>query len=229
MKTIAIIQGRMSSQRLPGKILQQLQGKPVIEWTLRTCQSVPGVDETILATSNDSSDDPVADWADSTGIRCVRGDLDNVIGRFVAACEEVPSDVFFRVNADSPLINRSLFVRALDAHLAEEIDLVTNIMPRTYPPGLSVEALRTESFLQLAQSPDLTASDREHVTAYFYRNADRFRIRNLEGDHDISSAHLAIDTPEDFERVQQLLGVLGDDPGGVDLARLPEIVDHLTA
>lgn len=222
---VAIIPGRMSSARLPGKILRPVGGRPMIEWTLRTCQSVGGMDEVVVATSTDESDDPVADWCETAGVPCSRGDLADVYGRIAKTCREHPSDVFFRVNADSPLVNRHLFDEALAWHRAEELDLVTNIMPRTFPPGVSIEAIRTATYLGIGW--DLDAEDREHVTRRFYQHRADYRIRNLESSVDFSGIHLAIDTEVDHRRVEQLLGILGDRPGDVSFSELASAVASL--
>ncbi len=202
MKFVALIQARMSSRRLPGKVLLPLQGKPLLQYVVETAQAV-GL-EAVVATSDEVSDNPIEVWAHRFGVPCYRGPLDDVLGRFRGACEAYPSDVFFRINADSPLVSGELLEMAMARHESGDWDVVTNVRPRTFPPGISVEALRTEVFLH-AEPEILDPADREHVVPFFYRHPDRFRIHNIAATESWEGCHLAVDTAEDLARVSDLL------------------------
>lgn len=194
----AIVVARLSSSRLPGKVLMEAgDGRRLIDFTFETLRNVPGLSRLIMATSDAPSDDPLCDYCDSVGVECFRGSLENVAARFGAAMERLGVSAAFRVNGDSPLISRQLFERAMECYRLGELDLVTNIFPRTFPPGVSVELIRTSTFQSLL-SRITTAAEQEHVTRYFYQNADEFRIHNLQAAADYSNVHLAVDTPEQF-------------------------------
>jgi len=133
----------------------------------------------------------------------VRGPLEDVLGRFDLALTEHPCEAFFRVCADSPLLEPFLFVKALEVFARGQADLVTNVFPRTYPPGLSVELLRTSVFRNMAQRA-AAPEDREHVTRYLYAHPEFCRISNIESlrpaDPDL---RLAVDEPGDMERLEK--------------------------
>jgi len=193
----AVLLARMSSARMPGKVLAEVAGQPMLKYSLDRLSRC-GLDlKLVLATSTDASDDPIVNFADGQGISVFRGSLGNVADRFGKALEELDVTAAFRVNGDSPLINMGLFQRAYHAFEQESPDLVTNIMPRQYPSGVSVELINTASYLKVL--PRITESDdREHVTRYMYQNTSEFRIINLEPAVPYEGVHMAIDTVDDM-------------------------------
>ncbi|MHC4128108.1 MAG: cytidylyltransferase domain-containing protein [Planctomycetota bacterium] len=206
MRIGAIIQARMSSRRLPGKVLRALAGRPVLAHVLDRVGSVQRLDAVAVATSTDPGDDGIADFCCGYGATCLRGPLADVARRFRLAAEALRVDAFVRICADSPLIDPALIDRAVAA-LGPGVDLVTNVFPRTYPPGQAVEVVRTAAFTA-AEARMTEPADREHVTRYFYRNASAYRIRNLRSDRDYGTMRLAVDTAADLQRLETLLGAL---------------------
>ena len=200
----AIVIARMNSQRLAGKGLREVAGKKLIQYVIDTLSVIESVSEILIATSDQETDDPLAEFAEQSSLRCVRGSLQDVANRFAMAIRETNAVAAYRVNGDSPLISRQLFEQAAD-EFCDKVDLVTNVFPRTYPPGVSVELVRAESF-ERALNEMNDDDDREHVTRYLYSNADRFQIKNLESNADFFTCHLAVDTQQDFIIFEAMVG-----------------------
>lgn len=197
------IQARMSSSRFPGKVLAPVNGIPMI---LRVIECVKREFEDtaiIVTTSNETSDDPLALYVNSLGIKVFRGSLENVFGRFQACLQENPCDWFFRISADSPLLN-SKILKIMTSYIDESLDLITNVQKRTFPHGHSVELLNTKSFSKI-DTNRLSADDCEHVTKFFYASASEFRILNLENtDLDYAKMNFVVDTLDDLRRVEEM-------------------------
>jgi spore coat polysaccharide biosynthesis protein SpsF len=176
----------------------------MIALLLERLARVAGRDDIVVATSARADDDALAQWCAEHDVACFRGDLDDVAGRMVAAASAHGFDALVRVCADSPFLDPGLVRQAVDAYRAHGPDLVTNIYPRrAWPKGQSVEVIR-RSVLERAHA-EMDAGDREHVTPYFYRHAERFRIVPLEATVDRSDASLVVDTPEDLAEAERVV------------------------
>lgn len=198
MRIAAIIQARMSSRRLPGKVLHPVAGKPMLGYLLdrlRCCRSLDGL---VLATSVSSTDDALASWSRGEQVACHRGPLDDVADRFRGVVDRVGLDAFVRVNGDSPLLDPRLIDAAVDWFRLRRPDLVSNVVRRTYPTGQSVEVVDSAAFRRAYTLMDEPA-DFEHVTRVIYRMPDRFTFLGMESPHDRSSIRLAVDTPDDMD------------------------------
>lgn len=200
----AFVQARMSSARFPGKVLAPLAGRPLVTHVVdRARAGLPGGAVTVL-TSAEATDDPLACYVAAEGVDVRRGSLDDVVGRFVAALADRPCEWFYRVSADSPLVDPALFPRLAEC-IGPGVDIVTNVFPRTFPHGLSLELVRTTAFLRLA-AEDLDASQREHVTKAFYDEPGRWRIVNVAaGPEEAGGPDVAVDTVDDLARVEAIL------------------------
>ncbi len=205
LKILAIIQARMNSRRLPGKVLLKINDKPLIGYLLDRLQRSTQLDGVIVATSTNEADEPLVRYCKDRGVECFRGTLDNVADRFFQILEKYPMDAFVRINGDSPLLDPYLVDTACAFWRKEKYDIVTNVLKRTFPKGQSVEVLKTEIFKNYYPNM-LTVEDLEHVTPYFYRNASQFRIFNIEKSPDFSGFNLCVDTPEDLWRFEAILG-----------------------
>ena len=148
MSTVAIIQSRMTSERYPGKILAPFFGKPVLAHVVDRIRLSKTNPKIILATSEKKSDDPLVYYAKYLGIEVVRGSLSDVISRFVLTLNKFKCESFFRVCGDSPLLIPSLFDKAVTIYDGSNYDLVTNVFPRTFPMGMSVELIKLIFFLK---------------------------------------------------------------------------------
>jgi spore coat polysaccharide biosynthesis protein SpsF len=202
------VQARMSSQRFPGKVLAPFQGRPIIAWVVQAVSRALPELPIVVATSREPSDDPLAAYLAACGIRHFRGPLDDVFERFRACLAENPCAWILRICADSPLLDERVLQAVVDPVLRGEssadIDLITTTAPRTFPKGHNAELINAATFTNL-DAADLTAHDREHVTAYFHRSSDRFRIVNVSsGEPNLASLSFAVDTVDDLHRLEAL-------------------------
>lgn len=204
MKIGIIIQARMISQRLPGKVLRKVSHKPMLQYTLERTALARGVDGSIVATSEEASDDPIVSFCARYGMPCFRGSLPDVAGRFLAAADAYGFDAFVRVCGDSPLTDPAVITTAIEAFRGGTYDLVTNTFPRSFPTGCSVEVVRTATFRQ-AHGHMQEPADLEHITRYYYQHPAEFRIHNFSAPQDNSAAQLAVDTPEDWARFERIV------------------------
>lgn len=204
---VAIVQARVSSTRLPGKVLSPVLGKPMIVYLIERLERCRSLDGIVLATSGRREDDALAELGARLGLPCVRGPLEDVAGRFAEVLRHRPMAAFVRVNGDSPLLDPALVDRVVDLYGSAEVDLATNVFPRSFPPGQSVEVVRARTFLETLSAMD-AGEDREHVTRYFYRNAEKFRIANFGASVPCPAVHMAVDTPADRDRLERCLARL---------------------
>ena len=204
MNNVAIVQARTTSSRFPGKVLADLGGQPVLTWVLRRARAA-SVDDVVVATTTNSTDDPVIAIAEREGVRWFRGDERDVLGRFAGAAREAGAEAVVRLTADCPLLDPEVIDRVIDALRAPEaVDYSANVIRRTFPRGLDAEALFVDVLMRthrMAISPEA----REHVT-WFIREErpDLFEHRSVIADTDDSDLEWSIDHPDDLERVRAL-------------------------
>jgi spore coat polysaccharide biosynthesis protein SpsF (cytidylyltransferase family) len=204
MRQEALVQARLSSQRLPGKVLRDLGGVPVLDRVLAALRRVRGLQGVVVATSTDPSDDLLAAHCRRVGVVCERGALHNVAGRLLAIATRRQVGSFLRVNADSPFLDPRVVEKGLRLFDREEVDVVTNVFPRSFPRGQSVEVVRL-SALRRACAALRSPEDREHVTRHFYAHPEEFRIHNFRAFGDFSGLSLCVDTPADLVRARRLV------------------------
>jgi spore coat polysaccharide biosynthesis protein SpsF len=191
----------MGSSRFPGKVLAPFRGEPVLVHVVRAALSGTGHDAVVVATSNLASDDPLAAYASTLGATVFRADAEDVVARFRSCALAHPCDWILRINADSPLLDPAVIGRVLAAP-RDDFDIVTTTAPRTFPIGQNVELIRTTALFALPDD-ELTPEDREHVTRFFYRHPDRYRVLNVEsGDPSLAKRSMAIDTLDDLRRLE---------------------------
>lgn len=205
MEIPVILQARMSSTRLPGKVLAKVNNKPLLEYTIERLKQSIYIGKIIVATSIEKNDDPVAQYCGINKIEVFRGELENVAARFKAVIEQYNFPSFIRISGDSPLIDSHIVDAGIEVFENGSYDIVTNVLDRTFPKGQSFEIFRAETFLK-EFSNIATVEDREHVTKYFYKNKDRFKIFNLEcRSGNFSHVNLSIDTKEDFNKFEEVM------------------------
>ena len=207
----AIVVARVDSSRLPGKALKEIHGKPLVHYVLERAQRVRGIDRVILATSDRAVDDVLAAYGEGIGVPVFRGSAEDVAGRVLACVRHFDFDGFIRVCGDSPLMDQELLSKGLEILRSGGHDIVTNRVPRSYPVGMSMEIFRTDIFSK-GYREMTTPEHFEHVTAYFYENASKYKIYNVEsGNRSYAGISLAVDTPEDVEKFRWLLEKMGPD------------------
>lgn len=215
----ALIQARMSSRRLPGKVLRPLAGRPLIFRIVDRLCLARAIDGFSVVTSLDPSDDILAEACRSEGVSVERGSLDNVARRLWEAADRRGLDALVRLNGDSPFLDPQLIDGAVRAYREGEWDVVTNVFPRSFPRGQSVEVVRATS-LELAIARMKEPEEAEHVTRYFYTHAEEFRIRNLVSPEPSGDVSLCVDTPEDWSRAEWIAARLSPGRGWREVLRL---------
>lgn len=205
MKIGAIVQARMTSQRFPGKVLHDIAGKPMLTYLLERLKCCTSLDAIVVATSSDKLDETIYLLCERHDIPCYRGSLTNVAERFMKVLEVNPFDAFVRISGDSPLLDQRLVERGLEMiRNSSNYDVVTNVFPRTYPKGQSVEILRSGTF-QAVYPLFREDEDREHVTTYFYKNKEKFKIFNFASETNNGNIQLSVDTPQDMSTVGKII------------------------
>ena len=195
----------MTSKRFPGKVLAPFLNRPLLDHVVQQIKKSEINSSIILATSSDNTDNPLASYAKELDLKVVRGSLDNVVERYALALDSYSCDAFFRVCGDSPLLLPSLFNHAVSIYRNKRYDVITNIFPRTYPVGMSVELIKAETFLKLKNN-SLSQDEKEHLSKYFYNNFNKFKIHNIECNLPIDqNLKLAIDEYNDLEKIETWL------------------------
>ena len=212
-RTIAIIQGRMSSSRLPGKILLDIAGKPMLQHMVERTRLAKTVDQVVVATSTDPSDDPVEEFCREFGVPFYRGSQADVLDRFYQAAHLFQAGTVVRLTADCPLLDPVLVDETVSLFRSSGADFTANRLPppfhRTYPIGLDTEVCSFAA-LERAWKEATALHDREHVLPYLYEVEGRFRVAVLNYHQDYGSLRWTVDTPADLELVRQVYIRLGE-------------------
>ena len=202
----AVIQARMNSSRLPGKVLLDICGLPVLVHVVRRVQQAKNVDKVILATSNTCSDDSLERCCIQNQIKCFRGSEDDVLDRFYKAVQWAGAkeeDYVVRITADCPFIDAEVIDLVVETAIKSKCDYVSNTIKPTYPDGLDVEVFTVKS-LKKAWDNACLKSEREHVTPFIYRHPELFKTQNVEGELDYSELRWTLDEKEDFEVINNV-------------------------
>ena len=203
MTSVAIVQARMGSSRLPGKVLMDIGGRSVLELLVSRLRRA-AVDAVVVATSDTDQDDAIERACGDLSVSCVRGSETDVLGRFMAAMDRFPSEDVVRITADCPFIDSTIVDEALQLHRRESADYTSNTLVRTYPDGLDVEVLRA-SVLQVTAREAQRTDEREHVTPFVYRQPHRFAIRQLiSGQPRLGRERWTLDTVDDLARLREI-------------------------
>lgn len=204
---LGVLQARLSSSRLPGKVLAELEDVPMIVQQLRRLKRSRRMDALIVATSVASEDAAVADAAQSEGVEAYRGPLEDVLARVVGAAElHAPSHVV-RLTADCPLADWQVVDRVVEECLGINADYASNTLKPSWPDGLDVEVVRFEALRQANREAD-SPVEREHVTPFVHRRPDRFRLHSVENEVDLSGLRWTVDEPADLEFVRKVYAAL---------------------
>jgi len=196
MRVVALVQARMGSTRLPGKVLKSIVGKPMIELLLTRLSQSTELDEIVLATSEEKQNDQLQSVVESLGYRCIRGSEKDVLNRFYKSAKCVGADVIVRITGDCPLVDAALVDQCIQGYRGANVDYFSNVSPATYPDGLDVEVMSFES-IERAKNETDSEFDREHVTPYI-RNSDSFSKSSMRYIEDLSNQRWSVDEPEDL-------------------------------
>jgi spore coat polysaccharide biosynthesis protein SpsF len=222
MRMGAIIFARMNSSRLPGKALLPIGQRPLLGWVLDRVARVRDLAQVVVATSTSASDDPIAAFAAAAGVDVYRGSLDNVVARALACARVFELDAFARVCGDRVFLEPT-DIEAAMAQMAPDgsrsVDLVTNNLTRPVPAGLTTEVVRADALADILRQTS-NAQDLEHLTRFFYRHVDHFRIVSArEIPAELQGVRFVVDTPEDLDRARWIVERL-DDPVATPLTEI---------
>lgn len=209
MKVVAIVQARMGSSRLPGKVMKPIVDKPVIELLLTRLDLSTEIDQIVVATSLDPKNIELKNHVTSLGFDCHMGSEDDVLGRVYDAAKSFHADIVIRITGDCPFVDPGLVDLIVREFKSSSADYVSNINPPTYPDGLDVEVFAF-SALEKAQKEATTDFDKEHVTP-FIRSSDLFKISNVEFERDLSALRWTLDEPADFVVIDRVFNYFKPD------------------
>lgn len=216
MRVVAIVQARMGSERLPGKVLLDIAGETMLSRVVRRTARSQLIDEVVVATSTSPADDAVVSAGNALGVTVTRGSEEDVLGRYRDAASVVGADVIVRVSADSPFVDPEVCDLVLSRFMSADppVDYASNKLEPSFPLGLDVEAFSREALEQAAK--DATAAhERSHVTLHIYSNPGKFRLLPVVSDRNLHSWRWTVDTPEDLAFAREVFGRLG---GGNDFS-----------
>ena len=240
MKTVATIEARMTSTRLPGKVLADCQGRPMLELMVERLRHVPELDRIVIATTTNDSDAPVAVLAQRLGIGCWRGSENDVLQRVLDAARGHQADVIVELTGDCPLVDPAIVSRVIQAHRATGVDYCANVLTRSWPIGMDTQVFATDVLADVARRSS-DPVDREHVSLFIYRHPEIYSLHGVEAPPEECrpTLRLTLDTPADLQVIRSLFAALrSDDPrfpvarmiawldAHPDIARLNESVKH---
>jgi spore coat polysaccharide biosynthesis protein SpsF len=206
-----MLQARMGSTRLPGKVLKPILGKPLLAYAVERLNQVSQAFELWVLTSRLASDDPIEHWCQEHQIRCYRGSENDVLDRFYKAAQLTQANWILRVTGDCPLIDPDVIdvmlstLQAIEKTNPSDMpDYLSNTLERTFPRGLDAELVRKSS-LEKAWKEAALPEEREHVTPYIYRHPELFQLTQYSQETDYSQMRWTVDTPEDFKLIEAIL------------------------
>lgn len=210
-RTVAIIQARMGSTRLPGKVMLPLLGEPVLTHILRRAERARSLDEVVVATTTLPEDEAIVELAEAAGRPVVRGSATDLLDRYLAAARDNDAEVIVRITSDCPLIDPELIDLVVDAFRANDVDYASNMLrPFTFPQGLAVEVVRRAA-LERAGREDRDPAWREHATPYIYRHPELFSLHRVAADRDHAERRWTLDTPDDYALIERIYEAIGRD------------------
>ncbi len=215
MKKVAIIlQARTGSKRLPGKVLKEVLGKPLLWHTIERLKSCKSKDELIVATSSKEQDEPIAEIAKDCNISCFRGSENDVLDRFYQSAKSINAEIIARITADCPLTDPDLIDKMIEFFKTNEFDLAGTGIPPSYPDGLDADVF-SFSALEKAWKESASNVEREHVCPYILNNPDKFKICFLKNEENLSFLRWTLDEEEDFTFINEIYKRLYDNPNKI--------------
>lgn len=203
---ICIIQARYSSKRLPGKVLKKISGVEILKRVFNQVNKSKKINKIIVATSNHNTDDRLVNFCIKNKINYIRGPLNNVFKRFYIILKKENFSSFIRITADSPLLDYSLIDKGINLFKRNKYDIVTNVFPRTFPKGYSVEVINSQIILDFL--PKIKKKrHQEHLTSYFYDNSRKFKIKNFFNKINYSEINLSVDNISDLLKVKKIIKI----------------------
>jgi spore coat polysaccharide biosynthesis protein SpsF len=201
---LCVIQARYSSKRLFGKVLRKISGTTVLERVINQVKKSRKISKIIIATSKHKTDKKIINFCNKNKINFISGPLNNVFKRFYSIIIREKCKSFVRISADSPLLDYSLIDKAVTIFNNHRYDIVTNVFPRTFPKGFSVEVIKSKIILDFLRKIK-KKKHQEHLTSFFYDNYKKFKIKNFYNKINCSNINLSIDNLSDLKRVKNII------------------------
>lgn len=224
---VAIIQARMNSSRLPGKVLKDLCGMPILSQLIRRVEGSNYIDEIVVATTVSKIDNPIAELCDTENISVFRGSEHDVLERMVLSSQNSGADIIVRLTADNPFVNAELIDLILFEFLSDfpELDYMSNTEHTNFPHGLYVEVIKASS-LKKINAQKLAKADREHVTTFIRNNPSLFRMKQFYSEFYFPYKYLSIDTEEDYERLVLIFKMLKEQSPNFGLMEISKLAER---
>ncbi|WP_066051377.1 cytidylyltransferase domain-containing protein [Robertmurraya korlensis] len=205
MKVVAIIQARMGSTRLPGKVLKKVRNKSLLEYQLERVKKATLLHDIVIATTINKRDEEIVNFCKARSIPYYRGSEEDVLTRYYEAARMCNADVIVRLTSDCPLVDPSIIDRNVAEFLSDpSLDYVSNTIERTYPRGMDIEVFSISTLERLRREAT-SPSEREHVTSFLTRNPNMFQIKQVKQSNDDSQYRLTVDTQEDFFVIKNVI------------------------
>jgi len=211
MSILCISQARMTSTRLPGKVLKSVMGRILLDYHVSRLKQSKHIDHLIIATTTNDTDDPIAAFCEEQGVECFRGCEDDVLSRYIGAAKAHNPDIVIRVTSDCPLIDPNIIDQVIEYYQNSDSDYV-NLDGEAYPRGLDVEVFSYDALKQ-ADEQGKETYHREHVTPYIYLNPDQFKCGTYSQGGQGSDYRWCVDEPADFELIKKMLTALNGRDG----------------
>lgn len=204
---IAVVQARVSSTRLPGKVLKPILGKPMLALQLERVKRISRIDDIIVATSNQPEDEAIKTLSESLRLKCFQGSLNDVLARFYEAVSAYKPQHIVRITGDCPVIDPELVDELIDFHVKGKFDYSANCIEPTFPDGLDIEVVTWEALEQAYQEAKLP-SEREHVMPFIRKRRERYHLGFFKNDQDYSYLRWTVDEQKDFELITKIYEAL---------------------
>lgn len=220
-----VITARMNSKRLPGKSMMKIEGKPLIGHVFDNIKKVKEIKSICIATSTMSEDDIIESYCIKNNIKVFRGKLNNVFDRFQKIALIYHEKEIMRISGDSPLIHPNLIKKIITYSKNKKFDICTNLFPRTFPKGQSIEIINTNSLMAINQKI-LSNKDKENVTSFFYNNPNKYKILNYSNNVNLNNINFSVDTKSDFKKIQKLMVIIKKYKNRFSLEKLIKIYEN---
>jgi spore coat polysaccharide biosynthesis protein SpsF len=219
MTTAITIQARMGSTRLPGKVLKEAAGQPLLSHMVERLKLVPNIDKIIIATTDKATDDPIVELAKSVDVDFYRGSEDDVLSRVLEAAQHHGIDLIVETTGDCPLIDPETIHQIIETYHGSDVDYVSNVIERSYPIGMDTQVFATDILADVAKRTD-DPQDHEHVSLFIYHHPEIYRLKNVLASPELTAPdwRLTLDTPEDYTLIKTVFEALYPDNPAFSLA-----------
>jgi spore coat polysaccharide biosynthesis protein SpsF len=206
LDVIAIVQARMGSTRLPGKVLKKINNRFVLDYVIERLKFSDRINDVILATTTDKKDDVLETYAIEREVRYFRGSEEDVLSRYYHAAKKYGGEIIVRITSDCPLIDPEIVDNVINKHIDNKVDYTSNVIKRTYPRGLDTEVFNFDVLAEAYKNAN-EKYQQEHVTSYMIEHPEKFKLQNIEAKGKLKrpDIRITVDTEEDFELIKKII------------------------